>query len=346
MTMQTVQWRGQLRTGDQAYCRGHIVTLVERVPPDDWKVTGGNLPGVWSAQAHELTPIPGKPYAAHDGRDPRLCYPDGKPVKVGDLVRVTVTGHRAGQTPCEVEKLHEFGQIRLRQGKSTWSLSGSMLEFVGRKSEGELPPVDDGAQPMPDVDADLVPVTEFRTVKAPVMDDTFARSRANHAAKAPMWELKTPPREVTVEEMQAAEAALAEAKAKREAAAVQVSAPSNEEVLGARDRVLEEQAFDAKAIMQAVLGALVSRAVVEYRIITTAGPITIRRAGDLRWNEDEGRPEVYVADAWVLVPDTGIITMAAEEHLHWRRPDGTVLRWDAEADPYTEPEPEHVEKFV
>lgn len=378
MTMQTVQWRTALRTGDTAFCRGHIVTLVERVTPNDWKVSGGNLPGVWTAQGHELQPVPGKAYAANEGRDPRLCYPDGKPVKVGDLVRVNVTGHKAGSEACEVETVYGFGQIGLKQRTAThthtYTLSGSMLEFVGRKSEGELPPADDGAQPLPDVDADLEPVTEFRPVlkSTPVKDETFARSREERPA---LWKMQTPPRDVSVEELQAAEAALAEARKKKEAAEPHrhsmldvidqisaevaaeeaaeaqqhVVASSNAEIVGSRGRVLEDQAFDAKTITQSVQGALVSRAVVEYRIITTAGPITIRRAGDLRWNEDESRPEVYVAGAWVPVPDIGIVTMAAEEHLHWRRPDGTVLRWDAEAPPYSEepesePEPEREDR--
>lgn len=88
------------------------------------------------------------------------------------------------------------------------------------------------------------------------------------------------------------------------------------------------QAFSAEVITQTVQAALRSRAVLEYRIITTAGPITIRRAGDLHWNEDNQRPEVYVAGVWVPVPDIGIATMACEERLHWLRPDGTVLHWD------------------
>jgi ParB-like chromosome segregation protein Spo0J len=183
MTMQTVQWRSALRTGDQAYCRGAIVTLVERVTPDNWRVTGGALPGVWGAQAHELQPVPGKSYAANEGRDPRLCYPDGKPVRVGDLVRVMVTGHKAGDELCEVETVYGFGQIGLKQRTatrtSTYTLTGSLLKFMGRKSEGELPD-DDGHQPLPDVDADL----------EPAMDETFARSRADRApARHPMLDV-------------------------------------------------------------------------------------------------------------------------------------------------------------
>lgn len=88
------------------------------------------------------------------------------------------------------------------------------------------------------------------------------------------------------------------------------------------------QAFCAQVITETVQASLRARAVLEYRIITTAGPITIRRAGDLHWNEEAQRPEVYVAGVWVPVPDAGIVTMAAEEHLNWLRPDGTVLRWD------------------
>jgi hypothetical protein len=88
------------------------------------------------------------------------------------------------------------------------------------------------------------------------------------------------------------------------------------------------QAFDAQTITRTVQAALSARAVSEYRIITTAGPITIRRAGDLHWNEETARPEVYVAGVWVPVPDLGIATMACEERLHWLRPDGSVLRWD------------------
>jgi phage N-6-adenine-methyltransferase len=226
VTMQTVQWRSALRTGDQAYCRGAIVTLVERVTPDNWRVTGGALPGVWGAQAHELQPVPGKSYAANEGRDPRLCYPDGKPVRVGDLVRVMVTGHKAGDELCEVETVYGFGLIGLKQRTatrtSTYTLTGSLLKFMGRKSEGELPD-DDGHQPLPDVDADL----------EPAMDETFARSRADRApARHPMLDVFDEiDAQVTAEE--AAEAQHVEAA---EAAPVVVATepPAREEEVTAR----------------------------------------------------------------------------------------------------------------
>ena len=303
------------RTGHEAVWKWLYVTLIAQPQPGVWTIAGPALQGTRDVPEDELGPMPDRKAQVATEPDARHCYPNGKPVQVGDLVRVTVPGHRAGSAPCEVEKLYSFGSVGLRQGKSTYAVTGSVLEFVGRKSEGVLPDVDE-AQPMPDVDADVEPVTPFRTVPAP--------------------------REVSVEDLHAAEAVLVEAKAKREPDAhrhsmldvfdrisAEVAAEEAAEAAALRDREagLGEQAFSAKQIFEAHRGSLASRAIVEAKFVTAAGRLFVTDAADLRWNEENGCGEVRAADEWFPVTDLGIAELSARERLHWQRPDGTVLRW-------------------
>lgn len=80
---------------------------------------------------------------------------------------------------------------------------------------------------------------------------------------------------------------------------------------------MTHQSFDTRTITETVRGALSARAVTSYRLITEAGLLTIYSAAHLRYSEDAGRPEVYLAGVWVPVPDLGIAEMARVEGLRW-----------------------------
>lgn len=101
-------------------------------------------------------------------------------------------------------------------------------------------------------------------------------------------------------------------------------------------RPTEWQAFSARQIFEAHRNALASRAILEAKFITVAGRLFVTSAEDLRWSDENGQGEVRAAGEWFPVTELGIVELSAIERLHWRKDDGTVLRWDAEAAPYAE----------
>lgn len=90
------------------------------------------------------------------------------------------------------------------------------------------------------------------------------------------------------------------------------------------------QAFDARAIVETKLGALRCRAILPpLMCLTEAGLLYVWKADDVQL-PSAAMPygAVLIDGAWIPLTDNSILMWARQEHLHWRKPDGSIVRWD------------------
>jgi protein gp37 len=88
------------------------------------------------------------------------------------------------------------------------------------------------------------------------------------------------------------------------------------------------QAFTAQQIVAAVQGALRSRAITETWTLSLVGRTYHKNADEIRWSDERNQAEVNVGGEWYRVTARGIGRWAQQEHLNWRRDDGTVWLHD------------------
>lgn len=103
-----------------------------------------------------------------------------------------------------------------------------------------------------------------------------------------------------------------------------------------------ELAFDAKMITYQRRNSLRIHAVrIPIKAITKYGQFDVWSANEIRFNDNNDRPEIY-AGVWMPVTDECIALWAAEEKLCWKMPSGRILKPYEPLDGGELPEPREV----